>query len=80
MPSGHRYVERIELVIASGHLSAYIINGILCSAQDRDGGTGKAGRYIPIAISSACVDEDRSPADLYRQGLYKSRVGIGQLF
>ncbi|KAF2547912.1 hypothetical protein F2Q70_00021699 [Brassica cretica] len=34
-------------------------------------GRDTAGRYSPIAITSACVDEDRNPVGMYRQGLCK---------
>ncbi|KAF3515310.1 hypothetical protein F2Q69_00005320 [Brassica cretica] len=36
-------------------------------------GRDTAGRYSSIAITSACVDEDRNPAGPYWQGLCKSR-------
>ncbi|CAN7056956.1 unnamed protein product [Brassica rapa subsp. trilocularis] len=37
-------------------------------------------RRFKLHSCFSCVDEDRSPADLYHQGLCKLRVGIGQHF
>ncbi|CAF2026657.1 unnamed protein product [Brassica napus] len=54
-------------------------------ADDEDDSDRSRGRERRVSTSQlpsvgACVDEDQSPAGLYRQGLCKSRIGIGQLF